>query len=271
MEHYALFVNSMYTLSKELITQVELDKFEEDLMRLVAQFELLYGTEAMTFNVHNLLHLVENGRRSGPLWATSAVAFERNIYLLKRTLHGPKGPEQQMSINMLQRLSYMYEPRPLTVPDEINLFCESVFNKKRFTACAITANNITFFAERKIAADKALGSKFYRCAYREQIYSSVRYTRSKKIDDTMIELKTGEIGQINKICLRKDGICYLEIQKFIAEPIFIGSHAIFDLWKIKSKADYATIFMSDVKSKMVKLNLPRKNYVCNMPNTIELQ
>ena len=72
-KHYMLFVNSMYTLSKELITQVELDKCEEDFM-----------------------HLIENVRNSGPLWATSAVAFERNIYLLKRAMHGPKGPEQQM-------------------------------------------------------------------------------------------------------------------------------------------------------------------------------
>lgn len=67
MQNYALFVHSMYILSKEFITEVELDKCEEDLMIFVAKFEQLYGIEAMTFNVHILLHLVESVRRSGPL------------------------------------------------------------------------------------------------------------------------------------------------------------------------------------------------------------
>ena len=86
MEHYALFVNSIYTLSKEIITEAEVNKCEEDLMIFVATFQELYGAQAMTFNVHILLHLVESVRRSGPLWSTSAVSFERSIFLLKRSL-----------------------------------------------------------------------------------------------------------------------------------------------------------------------------------------
>ena len=52
MEHYALFVNSMYTLSKSVISKSEIDKCEEDLMKFVAEFEILYGASTMTFNVH---------------------------------------------------------------------------------------------------------------------------------------------------------------------------------------------------------------------------
>lgn len=39
MEHYALFVNSMFVLSKKFITEVELHKCEEDLMVFVAKLE----------------------------------------------------------------------------------------------------------------------------------------------------------------------------------------------------------------------------------------
>lgn len=71
----------------------------------------------MTFNVHILLHLVESVRRSGPLWVTSTVAFEKNIFLLKRALNGPKGAAQQIIKKTLQRLSYKHKPRPFSVPD----------------------------------------------------------------------------------------------------------------------------------------------------------
>lgn len=108
----------------------------------------------MTFNVHVLLHLVESVRRSGPLWATSAVAYERNIFLLKRVLNGPKGATQQITKKTLQRLSYKHEPRSFSVPDVVNEFCESVFYKKRFTTSAKIVNNVIFFGERKVAADK---------------------------------------------------------------------------------------------------------------------
>lgn len=182
MEHYALFVNSMYTLSKELITETELDKCEEDLIIFVAKFEQLYGMEAMTFNIHVLLHLVENVRRSGPLWATSAVAFERNIFLLKRALNGPKGAAQQITKKSLQQLSYKHEPRPFSVPNVVNKFCESVFYTKRFTVSAKIVNNVTFFGERKVAADNVLGNKFfYRCSFRNQIYSSVNILARKNL------------------------------------------------------------------------------------------
>lgn len=271
MEHYALFLNSMYALSKEFITEVELDKCEEDLIVFVARFEQLYGLEAMTFNVHVLLHLVENVRRTGPLWATSAVAYERNIYLLKRTLNGSKGAAQQMTKKTLQRLSYKYEPRPFSVHDAINNFCESVFYTKRFTTNVKTINNVTFFGERKVA-DEALEKQFfYRCFYRNQIYSSVKYTRTKKFDDTIILLKTGEIAQIKDIYLFNDDTCWFVIEKFITEQFTIGTLKISHIWEIKARADCSTILISDVQSKMVKLDVSDKKYVCNIPNCIELQ
>lgn len=234
MEHYALLVNSMYALSKELITEVELDKCEKDLMVFVAKFEQLYDMETMTFNVYILLHLVESVRRSGPLWATFTVAFERNIFLLKRALNDPKGAAQQITKKTLQRLSYKHELRPFSVPDIVNELCESVFYTKRFTASAKTVNNVAFFGERKAAADKALENKFfYRCSHRNLIYSSVKYTCSKTLDDSMIVLKTGEITQIRDICLLDDDTCWFQIEKFITEQITIGTKKISHIWENK--------------------------------------
>lgn len=87
----------------------------------------------------------------------------------------------------------------------------------------------------------------------------------------MIELKTGEIAQIKDIFLMDNGTCWFEIEKYITKQITIGAEKISHIWEIKSKADYITISISDVRSKIVKLTLLEKKYVCSIPNLIELQ
>ena len=96
LEHFVLFVNSTYTLLKVEITKDELNKCERDLMAFVAHYETHYGTSNMSFNVHVVVHLVMSFRMSGPMWATSALPFESNIYALKQTINGPKSMEHQM-------------------------------------------------------------------------------------------------------------------------------------------------------------------------------
>ena len=145
MEHYALFVHSMYTLSKSVISKSEIDKCEGYLMKFVAKFEILYGASAMTFNVHILLHLAENVRRSGPLWATSALPLERNISYLKRTLNGLKGAEQQITKNYLKLLAYKHKNRSSILPDVVNNYIQSIFESKKFTQSAKTVGQVTFF------------------------------------------------------------------------------------------------------------------------------
>ena len=97
LKHFALFVNSMYTLLKVEITKYDLNKCERDLLTFVAHYETHYGISNMTINVHVEVHLVMSFRMSGPMWATSALPFESNIYALKQTINGPKRIEQQMS------------------------------------------------------------------------------------------------------------------------------------------------------------------------------
>lgn len=111
LEHYALFVKSIYILHQNCIRKADLDQCEVDLMKFVAIFQCLYGVNAMRYNVHSLLHAVQSVRESGPLWATSAFPYESNILLLKQLVNGPKGIEQQMCKKSLQLLAYACGPR----------------------------------------------------------------------------------------------------------------------------------------------------------------
>ena len=81
LEHYTLLVHSTYILLKEKITEEELNQCEQDFQKFVYYYELLYGEEQMTFNVHALLHVVDSIRQTGPLYVNSAFYFENYIYM----------------------------------------------------------------------------------------------------------------------------------------------------------------------------------------------
>ncbi|KYN30395.1 hypothetical protein ALC56_15325, partial [Trachymyrmex septentrionalis] len=59
-----------------------------DLIQFVCEIEILYGKNAMTFNMHSLLHIVYNVCMSGPLWAISAFPYENEIFHLKQNVSG---------------------------------------------------------------------------------------------------------------------------------------------------------------------------------------
>ena len=96
----------MFLLLKTKITENELNKCKKNLLFFVENYEVLYGKDCMTFNIHALQHLVPSVRQSGPLWETSAFPFEHKIHFLKQTFSGPKSVEQQMSVKFLNLLKY---------------------------------------------------------------------------------------------------------------------------------------------------------------------
>ena len=67
LEYFTLLVNTIFILLKTKITEDELRRCDCDMIQFVGEFEILYGEEAMTFNVHCLLHIVQSVRYSGPL------------------------------------------------------------------------------------------------------------------------------------------------------------------------------------------------------------
>ena len=83
LDHYALFVKSAYTLLKQEISKEELIQCEKDLLEFVYQYEIYYGEETMTFNIHALTCAVQSVRKTGSLCVNSAFPFEGGIYKLK--------------------------------------------------------------------------------------------------------------------------------------------------------------------------------------------
>ena len=71
MAHWSLLVQSFYLLMKTSITVEELKTADTLLKKFVALTEYYYGKDAMSYNVHQLLHVTQSVVNWGPLWAHS--------------------------------------------------------------------------------------------------------------------------------------------------------------------------------------------------------
>ena len=189
LEHFALFVNSMFTLFKLEISEDKLDTCEQNLLKFVAQYEILYGIENMTFNVHALLHLVESVRQSVPPSLISTFPVEHNIHFCKQILNGPKNPEQQIVNKSLRILNYRVRPPVTNISVEAKEFCKQIFTSQLSTQNAVRAGNVTLFGPHHLNVFNSTTKKeFERCIFENCVYSSVQYTRTRKFDDTVIIL-----------------------------------------------------------------------------------
>ena len=133
LEHYTLLVNSTYILLKEKITEEELNQCEQDFQKFVYYYELYYGEEQMTLNVHTLLHVVDSIRQTG-LYVNSAYYYENYIGKLKNFVTGPKGADLQMAREHLQKLFFMLgSALNNSISIETIKYCQKFFASKRLT------------------------------------------------------------------------------------------------------------------------------------------
>lgn len=271
MQHYMLFVNSIFTLLKTEISAEELNKCEEDLLVFVANFQTLYGVSKMTYNVHILLHAVESVRMSGPFWATSAFPFESNIYSLKRRINGPKNVEQQMANKSLINLRYNLKPPNCNTSAEVTMYCKNLFSTKRITKSSLQIENVRLFGP-SLKNKFQEKQEFERCCFNNCIFSSITYVRSKKFNDTVICLKNGKICQILKIYVELDKKVYFDVQEVVVEPFIVNEVTASHIFKIKKNVKHPKISVHEIKSKLVVVDVGKeKQYVCFIPNTIEAQ
>lgn len=70
---------------------------QELLKHFVEQYKYFYGSHYITSNVHNLLHVVNEVEKFGPLQNFNAYPFENQLYLIKRMLRQGNKPLSQIA------------------------------------------------------------------------------------------------------------------------------------------------------------------------------
>lgn len=108
--HFCLLARSIFILSKEGISNEELETVEKALLLFVDQYQYLYGKQYLTLNQHQLVHLVECVRETGPLFVNNCFIFEDLNGFIVKHIHGTQGVDTQLTniINMLKVPPIMY-------------------------------------------------------------------------------------------------------------------------------------------------------------------
>ena len=100
-ENFLLLFVSIYFLASSYYWESHADYAHELLCVFVEQFGKIYGKNMLVYNVHGLVHLAADVKKFGPLDSFSAFPFESFLGRLKKLLHKPNHPLQQI----IRRLS----------------------------------------------------------------------------------------------------------------------------------------------------------------------
>ncbi|OXU21401.1 hypothetical protein TSAR_001119 [Trichomalopsis sarcophagae] len=283
LNHYSLLVKSSYTLLKSQITENELKICEDDLTTFVVNYEMYYKETSMTFNVHTLLHICDSIRKTGLLCTNSAFPFESNIYNLKTFVNGSKGMDRQIARKSLQSL--MFKTGDITSNSEkSNNFCANLFNPQRLKVyydvggAAGNVENVTYVGKGirvNNVKDFPNCIAYKKCIFNGSVYHSTQYKRAKKTNDTTVLLKDDRFATILYFLkTQNDKRCYLKLSilNVPRSNPFSGIYHIKKVIRTENYNDSIVILPIDsIEKKAIFVDLNCIQYVCTLPNNIEIQ
>lgn len=286
MDHFLLFVRSIYTLLNTEITDEQIRQCEEDLLKFVGQTELLYGDECITFNVHAVLHITMSVRQSGPLWATSAFPFENGIYLCKVLINGPKGVDQQIAKKWLQMMTYESSVCAISQNVACKQYCRELYSNRSIKAMrtvetedgnvrligASYEDKKTVLYIQTLFNDAVHPTLYNRCIYKNTMIHSTAYKRPIKTNDTTVMLQCKSIIQILHFVLINEK-CYILAVRCLCEPIE-SLVEVSHMTKIIRKEKKSLLYgIEEIERKILVVEIEGsiRSYACQLPNTLEIQ
>lgn len=102
--HFCLLVRSIFILSKEGISSQEMQIADAALLLFVENFKELYGDRYFTLNMHQLVHLADCVKYTGPLYVNNCFIFEDLNGFIVKHIHGTQGIDTQITniVSLLQ-------------------------------------------------------------------------------------------------------------------------------------------------------------------------
>lgn len=274
-QHYVLLVKSSYVLSKLDISEDELNEVDGYLKTFVKDYEKLYGSHRMTFNVHSLLHAVKSVRESGPLSVNSAFPFESHIFNLKQFVTGPKGMDKQIAKKHLQNFVFTSgNAVNLQVSESAVKYCNYLYAPKRLQVRFESCQDITFCGPSSLKIIDSVGYVSYKkCIINNTKFHSIFYKLAKKTDDTVIKLRDGRYARIINI-LKKNNSCLFQlspIKVYEQDPFPPVNH----IKKIESENEdeknYFIEFITEVDCKVNLMEKKNGRFLGLLPNSVEIQ
>lgn len=219
LKHFFLLVYGVYNLFGVQIDEETLSSAKVCLQKFVTDMENLYGLRSCTFNLHQMVHLADGVRNCGPLWATSAFAFEANNHNLLKMFSGTQCVPQQICNAYLlsQRLPAIAREsfKEYTIPTIVQLFQKLSGVPMPTKSGRVLQLNVVgmgpgkpahFTPTQAIAVARMIGRDvqnrdalvFNRFIVNNIIYTSITYTRANRHNDchVSVEHPEGQYGTV---------------------------------------------------------------------------
>ena len=186
------------------ITVDEIVKADVFLKQFVAETEFLYSEDAMTFNVHQLLHISQSVADWGPLWAHSGYPFESGHGQIINNVYAAKGVISQICRNLSVKKSLIIMEKHVTRKEDspVTDYCDYLEN--RCTVETLKLGNYRYFTKSKTPNIENLeglnlsGNRirtFGKLVKNACVFKSCRKVL-KRSDNSFVLLENGEYIQI---------------------------------------------------------------------------
>lgn len=211
IKHFALLSNSMYVLLQDEISDEEFKSATDNLQKFVLEFENLYGSKCMNFNVHLMSHISDCVENCGPLWAYSNFPFESNNGYLKKFINGTTDVLQQMVSkytfnklsentnnipkNVVEFISKIKLNRHVKKIDKVNDNLVFLGTPKRYSR----DENCSLMNELNLMLEESYIMSYQKVILNGSLYCTVEYSEKIKSNDSIIILCDGSFGKIHKI------------------------------------------------------------------------
>ncbi|KAL7299457.1 hypothetical protein TKK_0007698 [Trichogramma kaykai] len=281
LEHWLLFVESLYIILLDSIHIDNLNRADENLHRFVSRIESLYeDVRLMTFNVHQLLHACKSILNWGPAWSISTFCFESaNHYVLKSIKCANSVPEQVMRfIKMSHNVSVLENHICNIAEDEVMRYCNDILKSK--SQHVIVFNNILYFNRLKneklvvnfrdieqcnvenFIRDMKNGKKFLKIVKDNCLYESA-LMRKNRSNNSFALLDNGLYVRIIAFEILHDSREISHVNYLKVENIYNNYKYFMKITKIDKKIE--TIPTSCIERVCVNINV-NGNYLVSVPN-----
>ena len=276
VEHWLGLVEALYILLQTEITYEDLNKSEKLLREFVFDTQNLYGIQAMTSNVHLLLHLPRSVDNWGPLWCHNCFTFENGNGEMLKTIHAANGVVHQVHryLNYQRNVKCMqnceeYNNCSLFVKDYLeNLKCK----KKRKTTyktdlCRYFGK--AFLADDNLILHRHLSLDSY--VYYRIVLNKCLYATSDKVNlrsnNSYAMLKNKQIIRCKEFVCDRSTLTQLTIAQEVYTADAYNTHL--GMKKISHfSRDFFIYDTSEIWKPCIEVTIDNLNYISAVPNCL---
>lgn len=256
IKHFQLLSSAIYILLKSVVISEDIGKAEIMLNNFADEYEVLYGIDTVTMNIHLLRHIPNSVRNCGPLWTHSLFGFETCNGVLAKSVNGNNRIVEEMANKYILKRTLKFQEKK---SQSLVLKSCSFVGKGRKKALN-ELERVVFENHNISLVDKNI-CIWQSMHWKKQFFTSTKYKEVKAID-YFVCFSDGSLGTV-QYYFKHDNTSYALFEKF--ETLSRANHIL----EVKSTSLHLIQKIEDIVDKLVFVKIYNKSSVIRFPNKNE--